>query len=428
MTQPTRWPKIKAYREAVQAPELCFADANLRKALIHKTAGGFPQIASGRSAVVFKATAGTRTIAIRCFTRAASDQEQRYRALQAHIGDVPPPYLVRFAYRDQEIWVENGRYPLVEMDWVEGRPLNEWVQAHLGQGRYLADQAAAWLFMAGDMLSHRLAHGDIANDNCLVTESQLKLIDYDGCYLPGLADKFPGESGAQHFQHPRRNGHYAGDMDAFPTLVVFLSLLALHDDPSLWRFYTDKNLIFRDTDFQAPGQAPIWSALKASHDSWVRELTAALADMCGSPVDGLPSLPQVAQRVGIQLSPEAPWTFVREDADPWWRQAELAARLRRGPAAGQAAGQQVGPLPHTDDGQPTAPIPPTAPKPTTPVWPVKPTPVRPTTWTTPIQPVKPTPDPPVPTRRRTRHPVASALLIVLAVLVALIVLGLLASS
>lgn len=353
MTQPTRWPKIKAYREAVQATQLCFADADLRKALIHKTAGGFPQIASGRSAVVFKATVGTRTIAIRCFTRASSDQEQRYRALQAHIGDVPPPYLVRFAYRDQEIWVENGRYPLVEMDWVEGRPLNEWVHAHLGQGRYLVDQAAAWLFMAGDMLSHRLAHGDIANDNCLVTESQLKLIDYDGCYLPGLADKFPGESGAQHFQHPRRNGHYAGDMDAFPTLVVFLSLLALNDDPSLWqRFYTDKNLIFHDTDFQAPGQTPIWSALAASQDPWVRVLTAALADMCRSPVDGLPSLPQVAQGAGIQLSHEAPWTFVREEADPWWRQAELTARLKRGSAAGQAAGQQACSRPRTTASQP----------------------------------------------------------------------------
>jgi len=415
--QPTRWPRIKAYREAVQTPDLCFTDADLRKAAIHKAAGGFPQVASGRSAVVFKATVATGTIAIRCFTRAASDQEQRYRALQAHIGEFPPPYLVRFAYRDREIWVENGRFPLVEMDWVEGRPLNEWVCSHLGEGRYLIDQAAAWLFMAGDMLSHRLAHGDIANDNCLVTESQLKLIDYDGCYLPGLSDKHPGESGAQHFQHPRRNGHYAGDMDAFPTLVVFLSLLALHDDPSLWkRFYTDKNLIFHDTDFQAPGQTPIWSALAASQDPWVRQLTTALADMCRAPVDGLPSLPHVAQGAGIQLSRAAPWTLGRGDAVPvpvpWWQQAELAERLRRRPVAGQPAGQQAGPLPDTDVSQPTAPIPPTAPTPTTP--------------TTPVQPVRPMPGPPVRSPWRQRHPVAFALLIILAVLAALIVVGLLA--
>jgi hypothetical protein len=437
MTQPTgppvRWPKIKAYREAVQAPEFCFADADLRKAVIHKAAGGFPQIASGRSAVVFKATVETRTIAIRCFTRAASDQEQRYRALQAYIGELPPPYLVRFAYRDQEIWVENGRYPLVEMDWVEGRPLNEWVCSHLGEGRDLIDQAAAWLFMAGDMLSRRLAHGDIANDNCLVTGSQLKLIDYDGCYLPGLSDKHPGESGAQHFQHPRRNGHYAGDMDAFPTLVVFLSLLALHDDPSLWkRFYTDKNLIFHDADFQAPGQTPIWSVLAASQDPWVRQLTTALAGMCRAPVDGLPTLPQVTQRAGIQLSREAPWTLDREVAVsapaplPWWQQAELTERLRRRPAAGQPAGQQAGPLPDTNDNQPTVPIRPTAPTPTAPVPLVRPTPVQPVR-PTPVQPVRPAPSPPVKSPRR-RHPVAFALLIILAVLAALIVIGLLTGS
>jgi hypothetical protein len=314
------------------------------------------------------------------------------------------------------------------------------VHAHLGQGRSLIDQAAAWLFLAGDMLSRRLAHGDIANDNCLVSGSQLKLIDYDGCYLPDLADKYPGESGAQHFQHPLRNRHYAGNMDAFPALVVFLSLLALHDDPSLWnRFYTDKNLIFHDTDFQAPGQRPIWAALEASQDPWVRALTAALAEMCRSPVAGLPSLPQVAQRAGIQLSREAPWTLgheapwtpVREDADPWWLQAELAERLRRRSGAGLAAAQQAGPLRGTDDGPPTAPIPPTAPaqpnkpfaQPTKPVaQPAKP--VQPVLPTGPAQPIMATPEPPVQRRWRQSHPVAFALLIILAA--ALLVLGFLA--
>jgi hypothetical protein len=427
MTQPTGWPKIKAYREAVQAPGLGCTDAELRKAVIQKVAGGVPQMASGRSAVVFKATVETGTIAIRCFTRATSDQRLRYQALQMHIGSAPPPYLVRFSYRDQEIWVENERYPLVEMDWVEGRPLNEWVQMHL-EGRYLIDQAAAWLFMADDMLNRGLAHGDIANDNCLVTGSQLKLIDYDGCYLPGLADKYPGESGAQHFQHPDRNGHYAPDMDAFPTLVVFLSLLALHDDPSLWnRFYTDKNLIFHDTDFRTPGQTQIWAALAASQDPWVRTLTTALADMCRSPVDSLPSLPQVAQAAGIQLSREAPWTLERGDADPWWRQAELAERLRRRTGTGQTAGQRVGPLPGTDDGQPIAPAQPTKPVPQPTKRVTQPTrPVQPVRPTGPAQPLRRAPGPPIRRRWRQRYPVISALLIILAVAVALFVIGLLA--
>jgi hypothetical protein len=407
-TPPVRWPKIKAYREAVQSPELCFADADLRKAVIQMTPVGVPQVASGRSAVVFKATVESRTIAIRCFTRAATNTELRYEVLQKHVGLTPPPYLVRFAYRKEEIWVENGRYPLVEMDWVEGRPLNEWVHAHLGQGQYLIDQAADWLSMAGDMLSRGLAHGDIANDNCLVAGSELKLIDYDGCYLPGLADNQPGESGAQHFQHPRRSGHYARDMDAFPTLVVFLSLLALHDNPSLWdRFYTDKNLVFHDTDFQAPGRTPIWAALKASQDLRVRALTAALADMCKRPVDGLPSLPQVAQRAGVQLNPEAPRAPGLEDAAPWWQQEALAEQLRRRPAAAPGAGQQVGPLPGTDDGQPAAPAQPT--KPT--AQPSKP-----------VQPVGPTSGPPVQREWRQRHPVVFTLLIALLIVLVIIVI------
>ncbi len=358
MTSPGNWPRAKEYREAVQAPKVCFAEARLKKATIHTTPLGIPLVTAGKSAIVFKATAGTKDVAIRCFTRAASDQRQRYRALHAYLGPALPPYLVGFTYRDQEILVGNNRYPLVEMDWVEGKPLDAWVGNHLGQGTDLVDQAAAWLHIANDMLDRKLAHGDVANDNCLVSGSQLRFIDYDGCFIPGLATRNPGESGAQHFQHPSRPGYYAANMDAFPSLVVFLSMLALQGDPSLWgRFHTDRNLIFLDTDFKAPGGSDVWASLASSADDRVRLLTAALATMCQSPISTLPPLRQVTAQAGIEVTAEPPWTLVtkKNGAGPT-QDGQLTLPPRRRDWSSRPAPARSAPPASVDPSVPVSPI------------------------------------------------------------------------
>ena len=299
---------------------------------------GLPLAAAGKSAIVFKATADAKDIALRCFTRAASDQRLRYQELHAHLGPKPPPYMVDFNYWDQEILVGAGRFPLVEMGWVEGDPLDVWVKNHLGRGSDLADQASAWLSVIDDMRAREMAHGDLANDNCLVNGSKLTLIDYDGCFIPRLADKHPGEDGNPHFQHPSRAGHYAGNMDAFPAVVVFLSLLALQSDKSLWQFHTDKNLIFLAADYKAPRRTPIWSVLARNPDARVVALADSLANMCASPVGRLPSLKEVAALAGITLGqspgkmrPGTSPGVAPPGTEPWWQQDAL----RRGPAAGQ---------------------------------------------------------------------------------------------
>jgi hypothetical protein len=302
VTTPVSWPQAREYRDAVQAPKVCFSSSKLKSAVIHPDLMGMPLAAAGKSAIVFKATAGGKDVAIRCFTRASSSQQRRYQELQKHLKSTFPSYMVKFRYRDQEILVAGTRHPLVEMDWVDGNPLDAWVAKHLHDGN-LASQAESWLAITGDMQRRGLAHGDIANDNCMVSGSQLKLVDYDGCYVPGLARQNPGEAGAQHFQHPGRKGYYAANMDAFPSLVIYLSLLALHADPSLWRFHRDKNLIFQAADYRAPRTTPVWQELARSPDEKVVSLADTLAAMCRNGIGDLELLPDVVT--------------------PWWKNPAL---------------------------------------------------------------------------------------------------------
>ena len=90
-----------------------------------------------------------------------------------------------------------------------------------------------------------------------------------------------------------RMGYYALNMDAFPALVIYLSLLALAADNSLWQFHNGKNLIFTAEDYLAPRATPLWKALARVPDKRIAPLLTALADMCATPIDDLPPLSQV---------------------------------------------------------------------------------------------------------------------------------------
>ena len=254
-----------------------------------------PKSVSGRSAIVFRATVTPRDVAIKCFTNAAPDRRARYQALGHRLAGSWPDYLVDFVYRDDEILVNGNRYPVVEMSWTHGIPLDVWIGRHISRPADLAAMAAKWLAIASDLERRGLAHGDLSAENCLVSGSDLKLIDYDGCYVPvpGLSHRC--EYGNPDFQHPRGAGYCAANADAFPALVIYLSLLALASDPALWHFHAEGRLLFSASDYLSPGTAPIWRELANSSNPLVVRLAADLATMGGLPTAAeLPPLSHIS--------------------------------------------------------------------------------------------------------------------------------------
>ena len=287
------WPNDVAYQDAIQAPRVCFTSQQLKTAQIRINDMGLPQAATGRSAIVFHADMGYKDVALRCFTREATGQQSRYQTLHEHLASSIPLYMVDFKYWDREILVEGKRYPVVEMGWAEGQPLHLWVEQHLRRPYHLVRLADIWLDIVKDLQIREMAHGDLSSDNCLVTGQNLKLIDYDDFFISRLAGSDPREGGNPHFQHPDRMGYYALDMDAFPALVIYLSLLALAADTSLWRFHNGKNLIFTTEDYTTPRATPLWEALAKNPDKRIKPLVTALANMCAEPIKDLPPLSQL---------------------------------------------------------------------------------------------------------------------------------------
>src|SRR5262249_41366179 len=152
---------------------------------------------------------GQRTRAVRCFLSPAPGRMMRYKAIHDHLALFALPFVVRFGYVEEGILVNGGGYPVVEMDWVEGGlTLNAFVGQPTGNPPVLAALAERWLRLAQELRDAGVAHGDLQNGNVLIVPDgdgfDVRLIDYDGTYVPALAVSPPDEVGHRDYQHPRR--------------------------------------------------------------------------------------------------------------------------------------------------------------------------------------------------------------------------------
>jgi hypothetical protein len=203
---------------------------------------------------------------------------------------------VQFKYLDEGILVKGSRYPLVKMDFVDGVNLNKFVgkvindpRTHSGKLKVVADQ---WMGINSSLRTFRIAHNDLQHGNVMIEgDHDIRLVDYDSFFLPESEGESP-EGGHGNYQHPkRRKADYNEHVDNFPAFVIYLSLLALHADPTLWEtFGGDQNILFKEDDFKDPVGSECFLKLKGSTDNRVRVLTRYLERYCAVPLDRVPNL------------------------------------------------------------------------------------------------------------------------------------------
>src|SRR5438105_8884460 len=145
------------------------------------------------------------------------------------------------------------------MDWVAGFTLNDFVKRNLDKPQALQSLADSWVLLARLLRELKLAHGDLQHGNVLLVPGEtfpIKLVDYDGMFVPALAKKPSGEVGHPAYQHPQRlrDATYDADVDCFPVLVIYVAIRALiAGGRSLWdRYDNGDNLLWRRQDFEAP--------------------------------------------------------------------------------------------------------------------------------------------------------------------------------
>jgi hypothetical protein len=112
---------------------------------------------------------------------------------------------------------------------------NEFLRDNAGTTPYLEALFLMWVRLAKRLRQAKIAHGDLQHGNVLLVPGAnpsklgLKLIDYDGMWVPALAKSPSGEVGHANYQHPLRatQAAYGPDSDRFTHLVVGCALRAL---------------------------------------------------------------------------------------------------------------------------------------------------------------------------------------------------------
>ena len=304
------WPGIAEFSSAIQNPVRCFDDPELSSGelAVYDRGGraGMPVVSAGNFAAVYRVSNQGRSFAVRCFTRAVNDQHARYGQLDTFLRATLPPAFVEFEYLEQGILVAGDWYPLVKMEWVNGEPMNKFVESNLNTPNSLQIVAARWRGLVSALGSLNIAHNDLQHGNVMVQQDRsLRLVDYDAMFLPQYAGQASPENGHQHFQHPLKTSqNYNESVDNFPALVIYVSLLALAADPGLWnRFYNDDNLLLRRVDYGDPANSQCFQALKSSQDDTVRYLTAYLEQCCSFQVEAVPNLESILNTQQGQPAP-----------------------------------------------------------------------------------------------------------------------------
>ena len=296
MTTSRGFPTGFQYQEAVQHPERCFSDPDLRSASFERMVMGLPKMISGNFASVFPMTSEAgHQYAVKCFTREVPHQLQRYMLIDAYLSKLQPWWAADFQFIPDGIQVEASRYPILRMNWVNGLTLERWISDSINQPGAITGLALRFDDMIRHLAAAGMAHGDLQAGNLLVAANgALHLVDYDGMYVPGLDGLPAGEAGHPDYQPPGRClADYGPGMDRFSAWLISLSLRILAADPGLWDQLNpgrDEYLLLNRSDLADLRSSPRFSVLSSHRNVEVRRLANMARDILTLPLAAIPAL------------------------------------------------------------------------------------------------------------------------------------------
>ena len=228
---------------------------------------------SGSFAVVFKALENGKEIAIRCFIGTNGDYAERYKKIDIYLKEIRGSWKSNIEFLDNEIQVQGENYPVLKMDWVDGLLLDRYINKNIDNNVKLNELQEQFVKTSQNLEKNKISHGDIQEGNIIISEingkPKVKLIDYDGMFIPDFQGQKQIERGRSDYQHPNReNFIFDEKIDRFSFWVVLCALEALKFDKTLWKeimqggFNTLSNMLFCGNDFSNPNQSQLFKRLE----------------------------------------------------------------------------------------------------------------------------------------------------------------------
>lgn len=217
----------------------------------------------GNYAIIFKAIKENKAIAIRCFTDSEEEVFERYRQAADYCKNKQLPWKVNFELLEKQVRYNEHYYPVLKMDWAEGRSLKEYLDAIVHDGNSLTLLQQELVQLSQSLEKNSIGHGNLNLEHIYVEEKNgkpvLRLLDYDSLFIPAFYKKNCLSAGTPGFQHPMRlASDFSETIDRFSFWVLITALEAIKADASLWTdpgrsgYDKNENLLFTYRDLCAP--------------------------------------------------------------------------------------------------------------------------------------------------------------------------------
>lgn len=283
------------YQIAIQSHKYTLKDPALQRCTVKSNSWGLPIVQSGGFALTYCLYNGKKW-AVKCFHRERPDLFDRYENLNSFMSKNRNRFFVDFEYQRYGISVNNNPYPIVKMDWVDGVPLNIYVENNLRNSSALEELAEEFRRCVNHLDSLRMAHGDLQHGNIIIQDGKVKLIDYDGAFIPDLNYNISPELGHVNYQHPLRDEKKTGiNIDRFSSIVIYLAITVLsqagQQAEQLWKRYdSGENLLFQRKDFVNSDKSLLLRDIKSIVPLRLHPLIDNFKTLCLTKIEDIPSL------------------------------------------------------------------------------------------------------------------------------------------
>ena len=260
-----------------------------------------PECYSGGFCLVFPVTNGSDKYAFRVWHTEIDGIKDRLAKIASYLSSHKSPYFVDFDFVSKGLRVptEDSTQDIeaIKMKWVNGKNLSQYLEYLINESGLTEDEvkqqisnlADKFLEMVKTLHGMGISHGDLQHGNIMVDENlNLILVDYDSVFVPTFAGEIQVTSGMAAYQHPiRKNGLYEATAkdDYFSERVIYLSLLALAENPSIWESLKDDegekdehSLLLTENDIENFTQCALYSTFKKLHNPRIDTLCDDIAD------------------------------------------------------------------------------------------------------------------------------------------------------
>ncbi len=287
------WPSGQDYEQSFQTLKLSMhpslGKVDQWEAVKNPKTPGWYVYASGNYGSIYKVKGDdNKFFALKCFTRKSENLNTRYFQISDYLlkHSKGLDFLAHFQYFEQGIRTRKSQsfyFPVLRMEWIDGVTLNKYIQDNISNLKILKKVSVNLMNELDRMQNLGIGHGDLAGDNIIVTNSGgVKLVDYDGMYIPNFKGEKSAEMGHADFQHPGRSvDTFSNKLDNFSALVIHLSLSAISENPNLWEKYNGGDpdcLILRKKDFLNLDISPVYKELTAMKNKKIKKLCGILED------------------------------------------------------------------------------------------------------------------------------------------------------